>query len=839
MKNKLNNKPQFQKSPCGGFRGLFISFILIISSLTSIAQSDPTFQNQQRLTIADIRVEGIRSLQPTPIIRASGLRVGQKITVPGPDITAALERLWNQNLFADVQISASKIENDSIYLVFELQELGRVGTLTLTGLKKGEKKDLTERIELKKHTQITESRKNDAEQLIRNFFYEKGFFNVQVKTTEEVDTTRFNETNVTIDVDRGRRIKVQDIVFDGNKALSSKKLQRAMKKTKKKSVFIFKRSKFIPKNFEEDKKSVLEKYRKLGYRDVAIVSDTVENYDENTKLIRIAISEGRKYYFGDIAWLGNTVYPTEVLKKLLKIQKGDVYRDAILQERLYGLEGVSSIYMDNGYLFFNAEAVERDIVNDTVNLEIRIYEGQQATNNEIIVKGNTKTNDHVIYREIRTRPGDLFCRADVIRTQRELAMLGYFDPENMEINPKPNPQNGTVDIEYVLTEKSSDQIELSGGWSGKYIIASVRLILNNFSARNLFNREAWRPIPSGDGQSLSLSASVNPLYYQYYGVSFVQPWFGGKRPNTMSYSVFGTIRGNGEWRSSSNYGSWTTLGASVGFGRNLKVPDDFFSLFTEASIKQYTLKNYTGGGLPRDFPKDIVSRSLTGAATLSRNSIDQPLYPRRGSSFAVRLELTPPFSMFRPDANDPDMATKDRYRWIEYHKWTFKSKIYTSIYQNLVLETRMDFGFLGYYNKNFQSPFERFDVGGDGLSNMYYYGIDIVPMRGYTSGAITPYNRDEKGANLYNKFSLELRYPITLKPQATIYVLAFAEAANAWMKFSEYNPFDIKRSAGAGIRLILPMIGLIGFDFGYGFDKIAGKPGVNGWQPSFVLGQQF
>ncbi|MCL2329205.1 MAG: outer membrane protein assembly factor BamA [Bacteroidetes bacterium] len=817
-----------------------IIFALIISSLASIAQNNPTLQNPQKLTIADIAVEGITSLQPTPIIKASGLRVGQKITVPGPDITAALERLWNTNLFADAQISASKIENDSIYLVLHLQELSRVGSLTLTGLKKGEKNDLTERISLKKHTQITESRKNDTEQLIRNFFYEKGYFNVQIKTTEVVDTTRFNEANITIDVDRGKRVKVHDIVFDGNKELSGKKLQRAMKKTKRKSLFILKRSKYIPKDFEEDKKSLLEKYRKLGFRDVVILHDTIENYDENTKLIRITISEGPKYYFGDITWLGNTVYPTEVLQKLLRIQKGDVYRDATLQERLYGLEGVSSIYLDNGYLFFNAEAVERDIVNDTVNLEIRIYEGQQATNNEIIVKGNTKTNDHVIYREIRSRPGDLFSRADIIRTQRELAMLGYFDPENMEINPKPNPQNGTVDIEYVLTEKSSDQIEISGGWSGRYIIASVRLILNNFSARNMFNPEAWRPIPSGDGQSLSISASVNPRWYQYYGVSFMQPWFGGKRPNTMSYSVFATIRGNGLERASINYGSWTTLGASVGLGRNLKVPDDFFSLFTEASIKQYTLKNYDGaayGGLPRDFPKNITSRSLTVASTLSRNSIDQPLYPRRGSLFAVRLELTPPFSLFRSDADNPDITAVDRYRWIEYHKWTFKSKIYTSIYQNLVLETRMDFGFLGYYNKNFQSPFERFDVGGDGLSNMYYYGIDIVPMRGYTAGAITPFG--ETGANLYNKFSLELRYPLTLKPQATIYVLAFAEAANAWMKFSDYNPFDIKRSAGAGIRLILPMIGLIGFDFGYGFDKVDRKSGVGGWQPSFVLGQQF
>lgn len=820
---------------------LIIYFILIVSSLTSIAQSNLTLQNPQKYTIANVEVEGIVFLQPKPIIRASGLQVGQKITVPGPDITAALEKLWKQNLFADVQIYASKIEGDSIHLVIALKELGRVGKLTINGLKKNEKTDLEGRIDLKEHTQITENKKNEAERIIRDFFYEKGFFNVQTKITEIVDTTRFYESNITIDVDRGKRVKVQDIVFEGNNELSTRKLQRTMKKTKKKSVFIFKRSKYIPRDFEEDKKSVLEKYQKLGFRDVTILHDTIENYSEQSKLIRLKISEGPKYYFGDILWLGNTVYSTEILNKLLKIQKGDIYRDATLQENLFGMEGVSSIYMDNGYLFFNAEPVELDIVSDTVNIEVRIYEGVQATNNEIIVRGNTKTNDHVIYREVRTRPGDLFSRADVIRTQRELAMLGYFDPETMEINPKPNPQNGTVDIEYVLTEKSNDQIEISGGWSGKYIIGSVRLILNNFSARNIFNPEAWKPIPSGDGQNLSLSASINPRYYQYYSIAFTQPWFGGKRPNTMSYSIFTSIRGNGYERANDLYGSWTTIGAAVGMGRSMKKPDDFFSLYTEASIKQYILRNYdnttVNTGLPRDFPADITSRSLTLSAALSRNSIDQPLFPRRGSMFTARVEATPPFSAFRSDANDSEITATDRYSWIEYHKWTFQSKIYTSIYKNLVLETRLDFGFLGHYNKNFQSPFERFDVGGDGLSNMYYYGVDIVPMRGYTTSAITP--SGETGANVYNKFSLELRYPLTLKPQATIYVLAFAEAANAWMKFSDYNPFDIKRSAGAGIRLILPMIGLIGFDFGYGFDQIDRKTGVGGWQPSFVLGQQF
>lgn len=795
-----------------------------------------TFAQVMKYTIAGIEVEGTKYLQAPPIIRTTGLYVGQEISVPGPEITAAIEKLWEQGMFADAKISASKIEGDNIYLTISIIERARLNTVSIIGVKKSQQNDIKDLLDLKSHMQITENQKDMAVKKIRDYYDDKGYRNASIRLEEKNDSTSFNTSNILIYIDKNERVKIDNIVFSGNEALTDKKLRRTMKKTKKKAWYIFKKSKYIAKDYETDKKSIIEKYKKLGYRDAKITKDTVYALDSSLLHIEISIDEGKKYYFGNISWLGNSIYTTELLNKVLSIDKGDIYDESRLQEKIFGLEGVSSLYLDNGYLFFNADPVELGSSSDSIDIQIRIYEGQQAVINNISVVGNTKTNDHVIYREIRTRPGELFSRSDIIRTQRELAMLGYFDPETMEVNPQPNPMDGTVDIEYVLKERSTDQIELSFGWSGSYLLGSVRLILNNFSLKNTLKREYWRPIPSGDGQSLSLSISANTRYYQYYNFSFTEPWFGGKKPNALTISAYYSIRANGYARSSEYYGNWRTLGLSVGLQRDLKIPDDYFTLYNDISIKRYKLNNYNLY-LPASLPDSLISHSITFGTTLARNSIDQPLYPRRGSSFALRLELTPPYSLFRENP-DADISDEERYKWIEYHKWTFKSKMYTQIIGDLVLETRIDFGFVGYYNKNFKTPFERFDIGGDGLSNVYYYGTDFVPMRGYDASALTPEN--EGGAFLYDKFSMELRYPLALKQETTIYVLAFAEAANAWMEFKDFNPFDIKRSAGGGIRLFIPMMGLLGFDMGYGFDKIAGKSDdVRGWQPTFVLGQQF
>lgn len=808
--------------------------IIIFLLLNLLAIS--TFAQVKKYTIAGIEVEGTKYLQAPPIIRTTGLYVGQEISVPGPEITSAIEKLWEQGMFADAKISASKIEGDNIYLTISIVERARLNTVSIIGVKKSQQNDIKDLLDLKSHMQITENQKDMAIKKIRDYYDEKGFRNASIRLEEKNDSTSFNTSNILIYIDKNERVKIDDIVFSGNEALTDKKLRRTMKKTKKKAWYILKKSKYIAKDYETDKKSIIEKYKKQGYRDAKITKDTVYALDSTLLHIDINIDEGKKYYFGNITWLGNTIYTTELLNKILSIDKGDIYDESRLQEKIFGLEGISSLYLDNGYLFFNADPVELGSNSDSIDIQIRIYEGQQAVINNISVVGNTKTNDHVIYREIRTRPGELFSRSDIIRTQRELAMLGYFDPETMEVNPQPNPMDGTVDIEYVLKERSTDQIELSFGWSGSYLLGSVRLILNNFSLKNTLKREYWRPIPSGDGQSLSLSISANTRYYQYYNFSFTEPWFGGKKPNALTVSAYYSIRANGYARSSEYYGNWRTLGLSVGLQRDLKIPDDYFTLYNDISIKRYKLNNYNLY-LPASLPDSLISHSITFGTTLARNSIDQPLYPRRGSSFALRLELTPPYSLFR-DNPDADISDEERYKWIEYHKWTFKSKMYTQIIGDLVLETRIDFGFVGYYNKNFKTPFERFDIGGDGLSNVYYYGTDFVPMRGYDASALTP--EDEGGAFLYDKFSMELRYPLALKQETTIYVLAFAEAANAWMEFKDFNPFDIKRSAGGGIRLFIPMMGLLGFDMGYGFDKIAGKSDdVRGWQPTFVLGQQF
>ncbi len=813
-------------------RTIFLYIFCLLCSTICVAQS-----GVKKYTIAGIEVEGTRYLQAPPIIRTTGLYVGQEISIPGPEITKAIEKLWEQGMFADAKILASKIEGENIYLTISIKERARLNSISFEGIKKSEQNDIKDLVDFKTHMQITENQKDVATKKIKDYYIDKGFRNVEVKLTEKNDSSQFNASNIIVNIDKNKRVKIDDIVFHNNTAIKSGKLHRAMKNTKRKKWYVLKRSKFIEKNYETDKKSIIDKYKKLGYRDAQITSDTIYDIDSSLMRIEMNITEGKKYYFGNISWLGNSVYTTDVLNKILAINKGDIYDESLLQEKIYGLEGISSLYLDNGYLFFNADPVELGSNSDSIDIQIRIFEGQQAVINRISVAGNTKTNDHVVYRELRTRPGELFSRSDIIRTQRELAMLGYFDPETMEVNPQPNPMDGTVDIEYVLQEKSTDQIELSFGWSGSYLLGSVRLILNNFSLKNTLHKEYWRPIPSGDGQSLSLSVSANTRYYQYYNFSFTEPWFGGKKPNALTISAYYSIRANGYTRSSDYYGNWRTLGLSVGLERDLKIPDDYFTLYNDISLKRYKLNNYNLY-LPTSLPDSLTARCLTLGTTLSRNSIDQPLYPRRGSSFALRLELTPPFSLFRSDADDPDLPDEERYKWIEYHKWTFKSKMYTQIVGDLVLETRIDFGFVGSYNKNFRTPFERFDIGGDGLSNVYYYGTDFVPMRGYDASALNP--EDNGGAFLYNKFSLELRYPLALKQETTIYVLAFAEAANAWMDFSDYNPFDIKRSAGAGIRLFIPMMGLLGFDMGYGFDKIKGKSDdVRGWQPSFVLGQQF
>jgi len=800
-----------------------LTLFLFTSSLW--AQTELTTPKQYE--IAEITVSGIKFLQPSPIIKLSGLKVGNKVTVPGPDISSSIDKLWNQGLFSSVQVYATKIVEDKIYIVIELTERPRLNNLIIKGVRNGEVDNIKDMIKIGKGTQVTDNLIQLAKKAIIKEYNEKGFYNISVNVINKPDTTQnSNLCNLTFDIDKGTRIKVEKITFTGNQDITSARLRRNLKDTKQKTWYhIFKKSKYIPEKFVDDKKEFIKKFKGEGYRDFEILKDTVYLNKDSLLNLDISVKEGVKYYFRNISFLGNTKYNSELLLKVLGIKKGEEYSEERLSDKIFGLDGMSSLYLDNGYLFFNAEPVEKNIENDSIDVEIRIFEGKQATINRIIFTGNTKTKDKVIEREIRTLPGDLFSRADIIRTQRELAQMGYFDPAKMNIEPKPNTEDGTVDIVYTLEEKSNDQIELSGGWSGKYVVLSSKLHLNNLSLQDLFNKPEWPPF--GDGQSLVLDVTVNPQYYELESITFNEPWFGGKKPNTLSSSVFHSLR------LGTNNGKWRTDGATLGVGRRLKWPDDYFTLYNGLSYQQYKLDNYAMPSVIT-LPAYLKSNNLSFSTTFSRNCIDQPTYPTRGSSFVLGLEITPPYSYFKTYTDPDALSAQQKYNWVEYHKWTFKSDYYIDIVDKLVLQSRIQFGLLGYFTKAFRSPFEGFDVGGDGLSNINLYGIQPVPLRGYAASSITP----STGGNIYDKLSLELRYPITTGQTATIYALLFAEGGNAWTNYKEFNPYDVKRSAGMGVRIFLPMMGLIGFDYGYGFDEIPGKPNANKWQPSFVLGQQ-
>jgi outer membrane protein insertion porin family len=617
-----------------------------------------------------------------------------------------------------------------------------------------------------------------------------------------------------------------------------------MKETKQKRWYgLFKPSKYIPEKYEEDKKLLISKLNEKGYRDAKILSDTlIANEDGTLKLI-IKLDEGDQYFFRNIKWVGNKKFSSEQLSRVLRIKKGDIYDQSLLDKRLMSDDdAVSNLYMDDGYLFFNVTPVEVRVENDSIDLEMRIFEGPQATVKDVIITGNTRTNDHVIRREIRTLPGELFSKSDIIRTVRELAQLGHFDPEQIVPTPKPNPADGTVDLEYSLVEKANDQIELSGGWGAGMIIGTLGLSFNNFSTRNIFDKKAWQPLPTGDGQKLSIRAQTNGKYYQNYSLSFVEPWLGGRKPNSMSFSVSHTIQSRGAYNPYStgyNYYPTTTAesnsrmqitSVSLGFGRRLKWPDDYFSLYNELSYRHYDLNEYAlFPGLATGKANQLAFNNV-----ISRNSVDNPLYSRRGSSFSLGLEFTLPVSLW--DGRDyANMEGEEKYKWLEYYKWTFKAEWFTQLVGDLVFHAKADYGFIGYYNSDIgPAPTEGYEFGGDGMG-YYVYGKTIVGLRGYDNGTLTP----PGGGYIYNKYTFELRYPVALTQAATIYGLSFFESGASWKDFSEYNPFGMYRSAGVGVRIFLPMLGLIGIDWAYGFDNLPGQIDPSGSRFHFILGQQF
>ncbi len=822
-----------------------IIFVSLFFSLDGYSQEvltgdqiviDP--MNPKEYEIGGISVTGAETLDNNMVIMASQLTVGQRIMVPGEDISNAIQNLWKQKLFKNVNIGITSIQDEIIFLDIKLEERPKLTRYEFEGIRRSEAEDLRDKLNLVRGDVVTENLLFRAENAIEDYYMEKGYLTPSIEIRELEDTARVNSMILEFNIDRGDRTRIQEINIYGNQVLTDRQIKRVMKNTRERSLrFLFSSSKLVEDDFEEDKRTLIGKYNELGKRDAAIVRDSVYFVEDNRIEIDLHIYEGPTYFFRNIDWIGNTVYDDDMLSAMLNIRKGDVYNQNKLDRNLFmNMEegDVSSLYMDIGYLFFQLNPVEVAVENDSIDLEIRIYEGEQARINLVTVSGNTRTNDHVIMREIRTRPGQLFSRSSIIRSQREIIQLGFFDQEAIDVNPVPNPVDNTVDLEYIVEETSSDQIELSGGWGANRIIGTVGISFNNFSTRNLFNREAWRPLPTGDGQRLSLRAQTYGRGYISYSASFTEPWLGGNKPNALSVSFYQTTHRRNLASDHPDYGYYSIIGSSVGLSKRLTIPDDFFFLQQSINYQHYDILNS-----PIRFIFDNgQSNNLSYKAVFGRNSKDATLFPRRGSEISLSLQVTPPYSLLS-QKDLADAAPQEKFRWLEYHKWSFRGNWYTPIVGDLILSTRIRFGFLGYYNSDIgYPPFERFYLGGDGLSGWEIDGREVIALRGYANYSLTPTdNRGEFiGANAYNKYTLELRFPVSLNPMATVYALAFVEGGNAFADIQSFAPFDFKRSAGVGARIFLPMFGLLGIDYGYGFDDIPGRPGDSGGQFHFSIG---
>lgn len=810
----------------------------VFSQVDITGSGDQTidYANPREYEIAGITVSGVSYLDEKVLITLSGLTVGQKVKVPGEEFARAIENLWKQGLLADIKFVATRIVDNKIFLELKLQERPRLSRFAFEGVKKAEADKIREKIKLVTGKIITENLVQSTINEVKKYFVDKGFLNAEVSINLMDEVNVANSQLLTIVVNKNKRVKINDIIFEGVSKVKEAKLRRKMKDTKEKKLYrLFATSKFIDENYEKDKEAILAEYRKKGMRDARIVFDTVKPHNRKSVDILIRMNEGNPFHFRNITWIGNTKYTSNDLSKILDIQKGDLFNQSKLDEALFASPSgrdITSLYMDNGYLFFSVTPVEVAVENDSIDYEMRIYEGKQAIVNRVTVSGNTKTNDKVILREIRTQPGQLFSRADIIRTQRELAQLGYFDQEKLGVNPKPNAADGTVDIEYVVEERPSDQIELSGGWGAGQIVGTLGLTFSNFAASNFFKKGAWTPLPSGDGQRLTLRAQTNGKYYQSYSASFTEPWLGGRKPNSLSFSVFRSVQSNGLKKSDDDRQSIAITGVSTGLGRRLRFPDDFFTIYHEISYQYYELKNYGSTFL---FPNGYAN-NISIQQTISRNSIDAPIYPRTGSQFSFTIQATPPYSAFS-NKQYATLENQEKYKFIEYHKWKFESSWFAPLaFNKLVVNLKANFGFLGYYSKGIgQSPFERFYLGGDGLSGFSLDGREIVALRGYPNNSLN----SRGGGTIYDKFTLELRYPVSLNPAATIYILGFVEGGNVFNRFKFYDPFSLKRSAGGGVRIFLPMFGLLGLDWGYGFDSLPGLSRRNGGEFHFMIGQQF
>ena len=786
--------------------------------------------------VAGITVSGVQDLDPNVVIMLTNIRVGDNIQFPDPKISDAIRTLWRQQLFENITFSVVNKSGKKVYLDIRLKELPKMSKYFITGVKKTWKDDIREELDLRAGKVVNENLVVMSRNKIQSYFREKGYLNASVDITQERDTSFNNAVILGFKVKSGERVKIGEISFVGNEAVADKVLLKAMKNTKMKGKAIFKVSKLRKKEYREDLRALVAKYNGMGYRDARIIRDTNYRVDDELINIEITVEEGRKYYFGDISFVGNTKYDTPLLRSILKINRGDIYDSQHLNERVsFDANGndVASIYLNNGYLFSQVVPIEKNVQNDTIDVEIRIQEGRQATIRKVSITGNERTNDHVIYREVRTRPGDLFSKAMIQRTIRELSQLGYFDQTQIGVNPVPDPQTGTVDLEYTVVEKSTSQLELQGGWGANRVVGTLGLNFNNFSAKNIGNKRAWQPLPTGDGQTINIRAQSNGLYFQSYNASFTEPWLGGKKPNSFTGTIYHNVQSNGVQASDPNRQSLLITGINFGLGQRLKWPDDYFTLYQGLEFRRFNLNNFPTGFL--NYNKGI-SNNVNYKFTLGRNNTDVPIFPTRGSQISFAAELTPPFSLLRDDIDYKNLSSEQRFKLVEYHKWKLNADWFAPITSKLVIRTHGEFGYLGSYNKDLGlPPFERFYVGGDGLANFVIDGREIIGLRGYTNNSITPGG----GGALYNKYVFEMRYIIANNPSAQVFPLIFMEGGNNYDNFWDYRAFNLKRSAGAGLRIFMPMFGLMGVDVAYGFDPEPNGAAASGWQTHFIIGQQF
>jgi len=855
-------------------RLLFIVFL--INSFSVIAQNNE-LANAKKYTIEDITVSGNTNFSSQTVVTYSGLRKGQEVLIPGEKISAAIKKLWGSNLFSSIDIFINKIEGNAVYLEIQLIDLPELKSIEIKGVKKSKFEDIIKENKLQAGAKVTENLITTTKNYLQNKYKKQGFLNakVNITTTEVIDSVQKSRVDMLLKIDKGNKIKVKDIVFNGAEKLKSKKLRKTMKNTKRKNpIRLLKRSKYIEADYKEDLISLVDKYKENGYRDARVISDSIIKNDDNTISINIKLEEGEKYTFGKINFLGNTIYTDEQLGRVLRIQEGDTYNGVELSKRIADdsdpdADDLTNRYQNVGYLFSTITPIEVSADGNVIDMEIRVTEGKPAYFNNVTVIGNDKTNDHVVYRELRTRPGQLYSKSNVVRTVRELGQLGFFDAQQITPNFKNvNPTDGTLDMEYSVVERGASQIELQGGYGGGGFIGTLGLSFNNFSIKDIFKKEAYKPIPMGDGQKLSLRLQAS-RFFQTYSFSFSEPWLGGKRPVQFSTSLSHTKQFlyNPVTRNADKDRRFNITGVSVGLAKRLTVPDDFFTLSQAISFQLYDLKNYNTGLFTFG---DGVSHNLSYTIGLSRNNtFNDPIYPEGGSNFSISAKVSLPYSVFNKvdykalktereqlledlalDPTETDISDRiaeidqERFRWLEFYKVKFKGDWYTRIVGKLILKPSVEFGFLGAYNNDRGIiPFERYFLGGDGLGTQSLDGRESIALRGYPNQSLQPLdengNSGNDGGTIYNKFSLELRYPITLGAQAKIYALAFLEGGSSFNNFRDYNPFDLHRSAGLGIRLFMPAFGLLGIDFGHGFDPLPGQTVKHGWETHFIIGQQF